>query len=78
MKEVIKKMKAELQSQLDEWLGFDIPEEGSEDYDTWQSRQMDIEDIQSFADVFDYLDGDEERATEFFESFGISDFQSKL
>lgn len=78
MKEVIKKMKAELQSQLDEWLGFDIPEEGSEDYDTWQARQMEIEDIQSFADVCNYLDGDDERAKEFFESFGVRNFESKI
>lgn len=71
-------MKAELLSQLDEWLGFDIPEEGTEDYDTWQSRQMDIENIRSFADVYNYLDGDEKRVKDFFENFGIKDYKSKL
>ena len=78
MKDVIDKMKAELLSQLDEWLGFDIPEEGTEDYDTWQSRQMDIEDIRSFADVYSYLGGDEKRVKDFFENFGIKDYKSKL
>lgn len=65
-------------SQLDEWVGFDIPEVGSEDYETWMSRRLEIEDIRNFADVYDYLGAEDERAEEFFESFGITNYKSKL
>lgn len=78
MKNVIEKMKAELLSQLNEWLGFDIPEEGTDDYSTWKSRQLEIEGIQNFSDVYDYLNTDDESAREFFEGFGIKDYKSQI
>lgn len=78
MNDVVEAMKAELFSQLNDWLGFDIPEEGTEDYDAWVSRQLAIKDIQDFSDVYDYLGGDDERAQDFFEGFGIKDYKSKF
>lgn len=56
-------------------LGFDIPNEGSEDYKIWTSRASEIDDISSFRDVYAYLQEDDDRAEEFFASFGISDFR---
>ena len=49
--ELITKMKSELLDEVAEWLGSDIPEENAEDYDDWQSRLMEIEDMRSFGDV---------------------------
>ncbi|MDG1736879.1 MAG: hypothetical protein P8L68_16130 [Paracoccaceae bacterium] len=57
---------------------WDIPENGTEDYDTWKARQLAIEDIQDFADVYEYLQTDDESAQEFFEGFGIKDYKSKI
>lgn len=71
----LKKMKSALQSELSEWLGFDIPKEGSEDYEAWTSRASVIDDISSFGDVYSYLQEDDDRAEEFFARFGISDFR---
>ena len=71
-------MKVALLSQLSDWLGFDIPEDGTEDYDTWKARQLAIEDIQDFSDVYEYLQTDDESAQEFFEGFGIKDYKSKI
>lgn len=45
-----------LSAQLDEWLGFDIPEEGDDDYDTWRWRQQMIREVQTVADVKEYLE----------------------
>lgn len=49
-------MRRVFQHGVDEWLGFDIPDEGSEDYERWQSMLMDIEDIQNIGDVREYLE----------------------
>lgn len=78
MADLITKMKSELHKQLADWLNFDLPEEGTEDYSTWQSHAMEIDDIRSFSDIYDYLGGDDDRADEFFSMFGINDFKSKL
>lgn len=78
MAALIDDMKKQLLAQLDEWLGFDVPEVGSEDYETWQSRLMDIEDIKTFSDVYEYLNCDEDSANEFFESFGVKNFKLKI
>ena len=66
----VEQMKAALSSQLSEWLGFDIPDEGSEDYETWISRSNEIEEISSYHDIYEYLGGGD-RADEFFASYGI-------
>ena len=78
MDDAIEAMKDQLLGELNEWLGFDIPEEGSEDYETWKSREQEIEAIEDLSDIYYYLGGDDERAKDFFEQFGIIDFQSKI
>ncbi len=75
MKSKLEEMKSALHSELSEWLGFDVPDEDSDDYETWTSRASEIDDISSFRDVYEYLQGDDERAEEFFTSFGINDFR---
>ena len=75
MDDPAEKLKIYLLAELDEWLGFDIPEEGDEDYDTWQFRLQTIEDIKSTQDVRDYLSGlgrDEADIAEFLSSFDIT------
>ena len=69
--ELITKMKSELLDEVAEWLGSDIPEENTEDYDDWQSRLMEIEDIRSFGDVKDYLENRGRDAGEFFEEWEV-------
>ena len=71
----LKEMKSTLHSKLSEWIGFDIPNECNEDYEVWTSRASEIDDISSFRDVYAYLQEDDDRAEEFFASFGISDFR---
>jgi len=66
--EIITKMKIELLDEVAEWLGSDIPEENTEDYDAWQSRLMEIEEIRSFADIKDYLENRGRDAEEFLEA----------
>lgn len=43
---------SDLNSQLQEWLGFDIPAEGTEDYDIWQMKISLIEQVKSISDVY--------------------------
>lgn len=45
-----------LEHSLEEWLGFDLPEEGDDDYLAWQSREADIESIESLKDAINILD----------------------
>lgn len=68
-------MKSSLRAELSEWLGFDIPKEGSEDFEVWTSRADEIEEISSFRDIYEYFQEDDELAEEFFTSFGIIDFK---
>jgi len=75
MNNIIKEMKSALRSELSEWLGFDIPDEDDDDFETWTSRSAMIEDLSSFRDVYEYLGGDDQRAEEFFASFGINNFR---
>jgi hypothetical protein len=42
----------DLHSQLQEWLGFDIPTEGTEDYETWRMKISLIEQVKSISDVY--------------------------
>lgn len=75
MGNLVENMKLSLLAELDEWLGFDIPEEGEEDYDAWQFRLQEIEDIKSTKDVCDYLSGlgrDEEGIAEFLANFDLT------
>lgn len=78
MDETLKKMKIALHAELSEWVGFDIPKEGTEDYENWMSKLDQIEEISSFQDVYDYMSGNEERLEELFDEFGIVYFRSVL
>lgn len=49
-------MRQVFQREVEEWLGYDIPDEGSEDYDRWQCMLMDIEDIRDIGHVREYLE----------------------
>ncbi len=54
-----------LMSEVEEWLGQDIPSEGEEDYETWMSKVAEIEALESIEDLIGYFDGDEEAAEEY-------------
>jgi hypothetical protein len=48
---------SDLNSQLQEWLGFDIPAEGTEDYEIWQMKISLIEQVESISDVYELCEG---------------------
>lgn len=64
--EILEHMKSALHAELSEWLGSDIPDEGTDDFDTWTSKANEIDGISSFSDVYDCLDQDDQRAKNFF------------
>jgi hypothetical protein len=49
----------DLKNQVQEWLGFDIPDEGTEDYEIWQMKISLIEQIESISDVYGLCEGGE-------------------
>ncbi|MDY7115161.1 hypothetical protein RAN53_02255 [Halomonas sp. SSL-5] len=63
--EVIERMKADLLARLEEWVGMNLPVKGSEDYEFWQSKLAEIDSIENFQDVIDYVDS---------EGFDLNDF----
>lgn len=65
-KNIIESMKGALLHRVEEWLGFDIPKKGEEDYDVWQSKIYEIECIEDIIDVCNYLDSEMLDADEFF------------
>ena len=48
---------SDLNSQLQEWLGFDIPTEGTEDYEMWQMKISLIEQVECISDVYELCEG---------------------
>jgi len=52
----VDRMRDHFMARIDEWLGFDIPEEGTEDHDMWMSKIAEVEQIQSLQDVITYLE----------------------
>jgi hypothetical protein len=72
---LIDDFKEELLSIVDEWLGMDIPEEGTEDYERWQSDLAQIEAVNTIEDVIDFLEYSGKDVIEFFE---ISRFDTDL
>ena len=71
MSRTISSIKAALIAQLDEWLGIDLPDEGTEDYDIWQCRRAAIEQVSSVDEAKEYLAGigmDDEAVHEFLEA----------
>tara|TARA_B100000575_G_scaffold288725_1_gene289245 strand:+ start:914 stop:1243 length:330 start_codon:yes stop_codon:yes gene_type:complete len=69
--ELLGKMKLELLDDVSEWLGSDIPSEDTEDYEAWQDRLREIEQISSFADINVYLENLGQDTAEFFESWEV-------
>ena len=69
--ELLEKMKLELLDDVSEWLGSDIPSEDTEDYEAWQDRLHEIEQISSFADINAYLENLGQDTAEFFESWEV-------
>ena len=52
----VDRMKDHFMGRIDEWLGFDIPEEGMEDHELWMSKIAEVEQIQSLQDVIAYIE----------------------
>lgn len=53
--DIIENMRSSLYLLLEEWVGGDVPAEGTEDYETWQSKLDDIAGIKTIDDVIDYV-----------------------
>lgn len=71
IKELVEEMKVQLLDGVSEWLGSDIPVEGTEDYDTWQDRLQEIEQIRSFAEINAYLENVGRDTTDFFDTWEL-------
>jgi hypothetical protein len=56
MNKVVSDMKVELMECVEEWLGLDIPDEGTSDYDTWLMMIEGVNNITSIYDVVEYLE----------------------
>lgn len=73
-------LKSRQRDKVSEWLGFDIPDEGTEDYDRWKSMLLDIDDIQDIESAETYLDiqGDslEDYIDDYLEMSGIQSVSS--
>jgi hypothetical protein len=78
MEPKIMAMKRGLRDALEEWLGCDVPDEDSDDFEVWQARKLEIEAVRTFADVYACLDNDDNRAADFFARYGIDDFRSVI
>ena len=71
-KHLIDSIKRSFSADLDEWIGLDIPDEGTEDYEVWQSRAQQIESINSIADVLAYAESHVPDLEAFLEEWGLS------
>lgn len=69
---LVEEIKATLLSELDEWLGFDVPDEGSEDYKTWVGKSEAINQISSIEDVISYAEKYVSNSEEFLGKWGLS------
>jgi hypothetical protein len=69
--QLIEKMKTELLHDVSEWLGSELPDAGTEDYETWQEWLKEIDEIRSFGDIYEYLDARGRNIDEFFESWEV-------
>lgn len=55
-KEIIESMKSDLLKYVDEWVGMDIPVEGTEDYETWQLKLNTIDAVENIQDIIEYVE----------------------
>ena len=70
-KELISKIKEHLHDSLDEWLGNDYPDEGTEDFDLWKRRERAIDSIETVSDLQPYAAEFERHEEEFLECWGL-------
>lgn len=70
-------VKSHLSGCLDEWLGYHLPEEGTDDYDMWMSKRADIDAIVTLGDALGALYGIGSSPAEALEELGVvpSDFK---
>lgn len=69
--ELVNDVRAELRFKLDEWLGNDYPDEGTEDYDTWQRRLSTINNIKNVEDIYAYAAEFEQDEDTFLGTWGL-------
>ncbi len=68
---LINEIRQYLQASLDEWLGNDFPDDGSDDYETWQARQSAIKKIATLEDIAAYAAQFERDEEEFLARWGL-------
>jgi hypothetical protein len=62
----IEKIRKNLEHRIEEWVGFDMPSEGSEDHDRWLGMIQEVKEIVSIADVMSYLESNNIDTDDFF------------
>jgi hypothetical protein len=55
---IVQEMKKDLLARVEEWLGFDIPEEDSDDYELWQDKLAQIRAVENAEDVLYVLESE--------------------
>jgi hypothetical protein len=53
--DLIADVRSILEHEIDEWLGFHVPDEGTEDYEQWQAKVSEVADLTDIYGVIDYL-----------------------
>ena len=69
--EMINEICANLQHELDEWVGNHYPDEGTEDFDRWQRRLNAINEIENVEDIYAYAAEFVSDEDAFFEKWGL-------
>lgn len=74
---LVELIRGHLSEALQEWIGHDIPDEGTEDYDLWLSKQADIDEIVTLDDALGALYDIGSSPAEALEELGVvpSDFK---
>lgn len=67
----IEEIKVYLGHIIEEWTGYDLPQEGDEDFDTLQMMYEELEAVESLQDAIDFVAGRGIDAEEWFQSIGI-------
>lgn len=68
---LIREIRRSLMAELEEWLGFDYPDEGTEDYDQWQNRLRAIKNLKILEDVYSYAAEFVRDESKFLERWGL-------
>jgi len=64
----LREIKTQLRGIIEEWVGYDTPEVGDEDFDTLQSMEAELDSINCLADVVGFLEGCGIDSRDWFES----------